>query len=423
MINAVIKINLLECKTIQIRLKGDFFFNDTQRRLFGMWNIYVQEGKIFIENEEEIIIASDAAMFAPVDKDTCVFFFDERNIGSNQLYMNNLYKGSLTLVLTNDGLRIENEIDVESLIVGILSKRFPLNKQLEFLKTQAYLLRNYFLKFKRAIENSGLVNDLGILKSDSTGCDNTYSLASYYQGIPLELNTLIIDAVEQTRGAMVVYNDLFALLPQTFCCGGMTNEEFVCDEGKYAYTKGVCDTEHLLSTDLSEHQDFEYWVYHPHDSYCSTWDSDLLQQLGCENEKHSQPFRWNKVIEEDHLSAAINKMPGVNIGMVDDLIVQKRIPSGAVMELCITGSKGEVLLEDNQLSVFVQAIHLQSGAFMVEKSKGNKNGKSKFTFNGAGMGRLAGMCQIGAMNMAVNGATAVEILQHYFPGVYIEKQY
>jgi peptidoglycan hydrolase-like amidase len=423
MINAVIKINLLECKAIQIRLKGDFFFNDTQRRLFGSWNIYIQEGKIFIENEEEIIIASDKALLVPVDKDTCVFFFNENSIEPNQHFLTNLYKGNLTVVATNSGLRIENEIDVELLIVGILSKRFPLNKQLEFLKTQAYLLRNYFLKYKRAIENSGLVNDLGILKSDSIGCDKEYSLASYYQGIPLEINSLIIDAVDQTRGAMVVYNDLFALLPQTFCCGGMTNEEFVCDDRKYIYTKGIYDAEDMLSVDLSQYKDFEHWVYHPHDVYCSTWDPEILQELGCEDEQHSQPFRWNKVIEGDSLSAALNKMPEVNIGMLDDLIVQKRATSGAVMELCITGSKGEVVLDADQLNVFIQSIHLQSGSFMVEKSKGNKNGKLKFTFNGTGMGRLAGMCQIGAMNMAANGATAVEILQHYFPGVYIEKQY
>ena len=42
---------------------------------------------------------------------------------------------------------------------------------------------------------------------------------------------------------------------------------------------------------------------------------------------------------------------------------------------------------------------------------------------GRGFGHGAGMCQVGAYEMAEDGKTCVEILNHYFPGAQVRKLY
>ena len=42
---------------------------------------------------------------------------------------------------------------------------------------------------------------------------------------------------------------------------------------------------------------------------------------------------------------------------------------------------------------------------------------------GRGYGHGAGMCQVGAYEMARDGKTTAEILEYYFPGARIQKLY
>jgi SpoIID/LytB domain protein len=44
-------------------------------------------------------------------------------------------------------------------------------------------------------------------------------------------------------------------------------------------------------------------------------------------------------------------------------------------------------------------------------------------FNGAGWGHGVGLCQIGALNMSLNGQNTNDILVHYYMGAELEKIY
>jgi SpoIID/LytB domain protein len=72
------------------------------------------------------------------------------------------------------------------------------------------------------------------------------------------------------------------------------------------------------------------------------------------------------------------------------------------------------------------AVHKQflfSSSILIEqKTKVNSLPKS-FKFTGAGWGHGVGLCQIGALGMALNGYSSEEILQHYFKNTKIEKIY
>ena len=45
------------------------------------------------------------------------------------------------------------------------------------------------------------------------------------------------------------------------------------------------------------------------------------------------------------------------------------------------------------------------------------------TLKGAGWGHGVGLCQIGALGMALSHKTSAEILSHYFPSTKIKKMY
>ena len=46
-----------------------------------------------------------------------------------------------------------------------------------------------------------------------------------------------------------------------------------------------------------------------------------------------------------------------------------------------------------------------------------------FTFSGSGWGHGVGLCQIGALGMALSGRSSEEILKHYFSSITITKYY
>ena len=46
-----------------------------------------------------------------------------------------------------------------------------------------------------------------------------------------------------------------------------------------------------------------------------------------------------------------------------------------------------------------------------------------FSFEGKGWGHGAGMCQIGALGMALNGTSTGSILTHYFPKAKLAQVY
>ena len=47
----------------------------------------------------------------------------------------------------------------------------------------------------------------------------------------------------------------------------------------------------------------------------------------------------------------------------------------------------------------------------------------QFKFTGAGWGHGVGLCQIGALGMALDGYSADDILNHYFTDITIDKIY
>jgi SpoIID/LytB domain protein len=66
---------------------------------------------------------------------------------------------------------------------------------------------------------------------------------------------------------------------------------------------------------------------------------------------------------------------------------------------------------------------LYSSAINIEQIENSNRHIEKFIIKGAGWGHGVGLCQIGALGMALYGHSSDEILRHYFNNSQIKKIY
>ena len=67
---------------------------------------------------------------------------------------------------------------------------------------------------------------------------------------------------------------------------------------------------------------------------------------------------------------------------------------------------------------------LFSSSFIVQTNFNNNNSiPNNFIFKGSGWGHGVGLCQIGALRMALDGKSSIQILRHYFSSIKVKKIY
>jgi SpoIID/LytB domain protein len=103
----------------------------------------------------------------------------------------------------------------------------------------------------------------------------------------------------------------------------------------------------------------------------------------------------------------------------------ERGASGRLIRLRIVGTKK--IFEISRELTIRQALAEQtlwSACIAIDKTGRDGNGLfSKFKILGAGWGHGVGMCQTGAAIMALRGKNFKQILQHYYAGVKLDKEY
>jgi len=129
------------------------------------------------------------------------------------------------------------------------------------------------------------------------------------------------------------------------------------------------------------------------------------------------------------LTVNINDKLGLHIKAVKDIYPIQRGGSGRMilMGIRVLNERGEEeelkIKSDYEARRILHKKFLYSSAIVVEKKKIRKDIPGEFLLYGAGWGHGAGMCQIGALGMALAGYSAEEILKHYYPGVELKSIY
>ena len=166
------------------------------------------------------------------------------------------------------------------------------------------------------------------------------------------------------------------------------------------------------------------------DCYCNNKyisKSKLKKFLGSVDEDGDY-FRWEITYSNEQLTKIINEKLNESFDSIESLIPMKRGISGRIMILTISGKKNQKeqkILVDSEYNIR-NTLHpefLYSSAFVINANSDSESCAEKITLSGAGWGHGAGLCQIGALRMAIIGNSSEKILKHYFSSTEIKKMY
>lgn len=123
---------------------------------------------------------------------------------------------------------------------------------------------------------------------------------------------------------------------------------------------------------------------------------------------------WRFEVERDDLAAALNADARTRVGArLDEIVVLERDEAGRAALVALRGAR-EPLVRGEELRL-VLSRSLGATAIRSTKFEITRRG-SRFVFAGRGFGHGAGLCQVGALARVRAGATASQVLGHYYPG-------
>lgn len=344
------------------------------------------------------------------------------------------FQGSLRLVARERGITAINEVSVEKYLASVISSEMSASAPMDLLKAHAITSRSWLVAM---LEMKKKYSMLGI-PSQRTTQTETELIRYYdredhdifdvcaddhcqrYQGITKDISNAATEAIRETRGIFLVYENEICDARFSKSCGGIS-EPFhtTWAETEYHYLMPVpCSKQHHYAP-LQSHSDAEAWILSSPEAFCNTTDGNILRQiLPSFDQETTDFFRWKVQYSVTELSELIYKKSGFDFGTIQNLIPIKRGPSGRITRLKIEGTKKSLTVgKELEIRRWLSKSHLYSSAFIVQKENGT------FILRGAGWGHGVGFCQIGAAVMAVKGFKAEEIVKHYFQGAELKKLY
>lgn len=326
---------------------------------------------------------------------------------------NQTFHGGLRFIMDKGEIVVINDIRLEDYLTSVISSEMNATSPMEYLKASAIVSRSWLLsQIERKTVGFSGASSQPMKESDGRDCSLTWQdredhelfdvcaddHCQRYQGITKADTPAVVQAINETRGKVLICSDEICDARFSKCCGGVTEEYQYCwDEREVPYLKSIID------------------------EFCGPkhTNEQIVSSILNDYDKETRNFfRWNVEYSTDELSELINRKLSTDIGRLKELIPLERGKSGRIWKLQIIGTK-QTLVIGKELTIrkALSRTHLYSSAFDVEKtSKG-------FLLKGSGWGHGVGMCQIGAAVMASEGYRFDEILSHYYLNTQIQQLY
>ena len=377
------------------------------------WKIYPQDEKIIAENIEtgESVTVIGDMIFKPEQVSSYVTI-GKITSGKGWHWQNSRsrsYKGNVEFININGKITVVNEVGIEQYVYGVVPSEMPSSAHMEALKAQAILARtNVFSKIGSKYKNKPYSLSSDIYSQVYTGIEN--------------VNSRTDKAVDETRGMILTYGGRAAEAVFHSVCGGYLEGNDVVWGSKrlpYLNPKPVISSNRSKYGDLSVEKNFRKWIDSRPESYCNLDNKDIPEGLNFARKY----FRWEVKYSRAKLEKIIRSSTGIDIGSLKDITVSSRGESGKAISVIVSGSKNNITIR-RELTIRKQLASppLYSANFYVLKSGKDKSGyPENFIFKGAGFGHGTGMCQIGAVGMAISGKNYREILEFYFHGTEIKE--
>lgn len=329
-------------------------------------------------------------IFIPAN-DSCTFTIENIIIGVDfhwQQERKLTYSGILKLTKTTEGKNVAiNILPIEDYLKSVISSEMSAMSDKELLKAHAILSRSWLIANIEGIHNESCKDEEG-LKWYDRSAHTIYDVCAddhcqRYQGVTMQTSPLVEEAVEETRGKVLMYEGNICDARFSKCCGGKSEEyEYCWDNTPHPYLVSVdcpfCNTAEQFDSKEEEQK--------------------VLQQVLNDYDLDTQNFYdWTATYENPDIK---------------EIIPLERGKSGRLWKIKIIYNDGreEIVGKELEIRRRLSNTHLYSSWFNVRKTE-----LGKFTLEGRGWGHGVGLCQIGAAVMAAKGYKYDEILLHYFP--------
>ncbi|MGM9704445.1 MAG: DUF4922 domain-containing protein [Prevotella sp.] len=353
------------------------------------------------------------------------------------------FMGTLRLVVEAGSIYAINELPVEHYLESVISSEMSATASIELLKAHAVISRSWLLAQidRRHKMQSGGDNFFSFIKKDDELIrwydreDHTIfdvcadDHCQRYQGITKASNVHVREAVEATKGQILVHNGEICDARFSKCCGGISEEFQYCWENKPKdYLSAIRDddpTRRSALPDLTIEENAERWIRESPEAFCNTCDEKILSQVLNDYDQETTDFyRWHVTLSQEELSNIICQKLKMDFGQITDLIPLERGKSGRICKLKIVGTKHTFTIgKELEIRRALSKTHLYSSAFVVDKQDVTDGIPGQFVLTGAGWGHGVGLCQIGAAVMGEQGYHYDRILLHYYKGAEIKKIY
>ena len=429
---------------------------------FSLLNAYLCNGKEFFGNQTVEFCDGkihwngsfhDELVFTPQQEETDSFELFNVTIGINFHWERKeiqRFKGALKIIVENEKLTAINVISVEDYLTSVISSEMSATASLELLKAHAVISRSWVLSPlnppKGDFQDSTIQEQTSELHEPKSPLRGVGGLLWYerdahtnldvcadehcqrYQGITRASTEIVKQAIVETYGQVLIYDNKICDARFSKCCGGVFEEFQNCwDDVYHPYLRKTRDYKSdTFLPDLTVENEAQNWIRTSPDAFCNTRDKQILSQvLNNYDQETTDFYRWKVEYSQEELSALILKRSGVDYGEIIDLIPIERGTSGRLVQLKIVGTKQtRIIGKELEIRRTLSESHLYSSAFVVDRefSEGSEI-PSKFILTGSGWGHGVGLCQIGAAVMGEEGHSYEKILLHYYIGAKIEKWY
>ena len=312
--------------------------------------------------------------------------------------------GQLTVVLN---------VPLETYLAGIdlagLASEFPP----EALKARLVALRGYCIR-QLGRNHPG----------EDYDCTNGQGTDPDFKGLE-GADPKIAMLLEKTAGEVLLADGAICLSDSTRNCGGISEDGVSGPDGdSHPYLLSTLDSPKRAPTGFSQgvvsRTLVERWVQTRVHSYCNLLEwTDVPEVLA-----FGRRYRWEFRFSRQEIEASLQKYLKINVGVLYDIIPLAWGASGRIHRLEILGSRQNVVVEgEARIRTAMVGGDLPSTCFTITTIIGNDGEPVEFLFHGAGEGPGVGLCQAGAIGMALSKIRYRKILAQYFPGTTLKRIY
>ncbi len=290
-------------------------------------------------------------------------YVDGRRFKENQLkcstqghitYGDNTYSGSMYVVKDKNELLIINEVPLEEYICSVLHTESWPGWPLEVNKVFAITSRTYVISMMQEADKTKRSYHVHNCNRHQT-----------YSGV--HDKKILRDAVKQTKGVILTYENKPIIAMFDSCCGGV----------------------------IPAHIDDVNFDDAPY----------LARNYACKHCERCWIYNWNAEYTLDELHKHLCKEVGP-VSNIKNMKIAKKDKAGLVQEVRVFARK-KISIGGKKLYNLLKGV--KSFCYTIKKQK------NKIILNGRGYGHHLGLCQWGAREMVRDGWDYKRILKFYYP--------